>query len=239
MDKIWREIPNFENYKISTDGQIINKVGKIKSTWLNNAGYLTVTLVKNSKIYCRLVHRLVAETYIPNPNNYSDVDHINGNKLQNNVENLQYLTHLDNWHKWWYNLSEEEKQLKIQKQNLKLKETISNRVFNYKSKKEIKKYYYDDKEFLSLKELSEYLNMTISQTRYFCMKNGIIKGTKERKEYKPKYEKKIKEYKPKKERRYFYYDDKKFATYKELSNYLGLTENQTMIFCKRNKIFKK
>ena len=228
MDKIWCEIPNFEDYKISTDGIIINKHGKIKSTCINNAGYLTVTLFKNSKIYCKLVHRLVAETYIPNPNNYSDVDHINGNKLQNNVENLQWMTHWDNFHKWWYNLSEEEKQLKTQKQNLKLKETLSKRVFNYKPKREIKKYYYDDKEFLSLKKLSEYLNMTITQTKYFCKKNGIIKGTKERKEYKPKHE-----------RKYFYYNDKKFATYKKLGEYLGLTENQAMIFCKRNKIFKK
>lgn len=44
------------------------------------------------------IHRLVAETFIPNPNNYSDVDHINGNTQDNRVENLRWCTHQQNIH---------------------------------------------------------------------------------------------------------------------------------------------
>lgn len=60
-------------------------------------GYLMIHFTKNCK-KCKYtgVHRIVAETFIPNPDNKPQVNHINGNKLDNSVENLEWITNRDN-----------------------------------------------------------------------------------------------------------------------------------------------
>lgn len=60
----------------------------------NNSGYPQVNL--GGKINTKTVHRLVAEAFIPNPNNYPEVDHIDGNKLNNDVSNLRWISRKDN-----------------------------------------------------------------------------------------------------------------------------------------------
>ncbi len=62
----------------------------------DNRGYLTVNLWKNNKLAHHKVHRLVASAFIPNPNNYRDVNHKDENKYNNSVENLEWLSHKDN-----------------------------------------------------------------------------------------------------------------------------------------------
>ena len=59
-------------------------------------GYLYVTLNRNGERKCCRLHRLVAEAYIPNLENLSDVDHIDNDKTHNYVNNLQWITHKDN-----------------------------------------------------------------------------------------------------------------------------------------------
>ena len=59
----------------------------------NTNGYLFVRLSKNNKIKRYLVHRLVAQAFIPNPNNYLEVNHIDENSLNNNVNNLEWCSH--------------------------------------------------------------------------------------------------------------------------------------------------
>ena len=85
------------NYEVSTEGEVRNiDTGKIKSQHDNGRGYLKVTLNKHGKVKNVFVHRLVAEAFIPNPNNYDTVDHVDHNKYNNKVENLRWLSRKEN-----------------------------------------------------------------------------------------------------------------------------------------------
>ena len=91
----WRNIPNFPNYQVSNLGRVkslkYNKTNKenLLKQQFNKFGYLRVCL--NHK-FNRFVHRLVAESFISNPNNYSFVNHKDENKLNNCVDNLEWCT---------------------------------------------------------------------------------------------------------------------------------------------------
>ena len=88
---------DFPNYSISEDGEIRNSKGKIIKGEISNNGYRRVSLSNNDVKHKKMsVHRLVAETYIPNPHNYPEVNHKNENKLDNNVNNLEWCSTLDN-----------------------------------------------------------------------------------------------------------------------------------------------
>ncbi len=77
-----------EDYKITKDGQVINKkTGRTLKPQPNGKGYLRVSI---SKKLC-FIHRLVAEKYIPNPKHLPQVNHKDGNKLNNTVENLEWV----------------------------------------------------------------------------------------------------------------------------------------------------
>lgn len=69
---------------------------KILSPGVQKTGYLYVTLSKEGKRKTFRVHRLVAMAFIPNPDNLSDVDHIDENKSNNSVSNLRWQSHFDN-----------------------------------------------------------------------------------------------------------------------------------------------
>lgn len=78
-------------YEVSSDGQVRNKETKhIKSLRSSGRGYMRVTLYPSGITYS--IHRLVAETFIPNNNNYPCVNHIDGNKTNNSVNNLEWCT---------------------------------------------------------------------------------------------------------------------------------------------------
>lgn len=88
----FRELKGFENYKISNLGRIysIKKRTCLKVKKLGNSGYYQVRLSKDGKYIYKNLHRILAETFIPNPNNYRTVNHINGNKLDNRLDNLEW-----------------------------------------------------------------------------------------------------------------------------------------------------
>lgn len=88
----FRELPDFENYKISNLGRIYSKTRRacLKIKRLGGKGYYQVRLSKNGQYYYKNLHRLIAEVFIPNPNNLRTVNHINGNKLDNRIENLEW-----------------------------------------------------------------------------------------------------------------------------------------------------
>ena len=85
------------NYSVSDDGQIRNdKTGKLlKGTYLS-CEYHKVELVINNKPKTFMVHRLVAETFLPNPNNLPVVHHIDNNPINNNINNLKWVSVKEN-----------------------------------------------------------------------------------------------------------------------------------------------
>ena len=96
-----KEINGFENYQINDSG--INersvwsiKRGKwMKPTQLKN-GYLLINFNKEGKKNQRYLHRLIAEAFIDNPDNKPEIDHINGVRDDNRVENLKWVSHKEN-----------------------------------------------------------------------------------------------------------------------------------------------
>ncbi len=91
-----REIDKNPNYLIDTEGNVYNKKGELKFTRPNRDGYNTVNLWKNNKPICYAIHRLVALAFIPNPENKPCVNHIDYNKMNNNVDNLEWCTYSEN-----------------------------------------------------------------------------------------------------------------------------------------------
>ena len=100
------KIKNWENYTIDEFGNVRNiKTQKYLKGALNGKGYLRVELHNNKKIKKFFIHRLVAEYFISNPLNKEQVNHKDGNKLNNNVENLEWVTNQENSnHAWKYGL---------------------------------------------------------------------------------------------------------------------------------------
>lgn len=103
---MWKPISGIKGYEVSDDGQVRSiprivvdkngkeyfRKGKILSQFYNKKGYANVQI----KGRVRPVHRLVAETFIPNPENKPEVNHIDGNKKNNKVTNLEWVTTREN-----------------------------------------------------------------------------------------------------------------------------------------------
>lgn len=104
MEEIWKDIKGYEGlYQVSNLGRVkrikfINNIvekpcNKILFNKNDNLGYVQVTLCKNNTRHYKRMHRLVAEAFIPNPLNYPCVNHIDGNKQNNSINNLEWCTH--------------------------------------------------------------------------------------------------------------------------------------------------
>ena len=92
----WAPVNGYENYEVSDSGNIRNKyTDKILSSKYDR-GYERVTLYNKGTRNMKQVHRLVAEAFINNPENKREVNHKDGNKENNNVENLEWVTSSEN-----------------------------------------------------------------------------------------------------------------------------------------------
>ena len=94
----WRDIKGYEGlYKISSTGKVFScKNNRTLSPGLCGSGYKKVQLCKDRKARQRMIHRLVAEAFLPNPDNKKTVNHKDGNKLNNDVSNLEWNTYSEN-----------------------------------------------------------------------------------------------------------------------------------------------
>lgn len=93
----YKHIENYPNYIVYENGDIISLKKNIKLTLINNGnGYWKVNLFNSEGFKQVYVHRIVAETFLDNPNHYKYIDHIDRNKNNNNVDNLRWTTAKDN-----------------------------------------------------------------------------------------------------------------------------------------------
>ena len=93
----WSKINGFPNYSVSNTGEIRNDIsGEIKNPFISRTGYYNVDLYRNGKRSKFRVHRLVGEAFVDNPDNKTQINHIDGNKLNNNAMNLEWVTASEN-----------------------------------------------------------------------------------------------------------------------------------------------
>ena len=92
----WEPIEGF-HYSASTDGRVRNdETDTIKAQTIRKDGYYKVDLYDNGQRSSKRISRLVAEAFIPNPDNKPQVNHIDGNKLNNDVSNLEWVDNSEN-----------------------------------------------------------------------------------------------------------------------------------------------
>lgn len=129
----WRDIKNFPGYQVSSEGRVKshNKVTAsarfpvrhwkdriLRQKIHRKDHYARVDLWRNGKVYTILVHRLVAEAFVPTDNTGLTVNHKDGNKANNTTENLEWMTLQDNIkHEFETGLATSQKQCVLQSEN--------------------------------------------------------------------------------------------------------------------------
>lgn len=149
----WKPIKGYEGlYEVSNDGRVrrlrfingshnFEKIKECKQT-LNSWGYITVNLSKNGKSNTKRVHRLVAEAFLGESN--LQIDHIDGNKLNNRLDNLEYVTPKENTNRAWKKgLAKYTDERKEKLRRIALKKWETNSFRKWRNKKESMQYKVD------------------------------------------------------------------------------------------------
>ena len=111
-----KEIVDYENYLIYDDGNVFNtNTNKMLSGSIGQNGYKYYRLSKNNKKKIFYAHRLVAEAFLENKDNLPVVNHKDGNKLNNNLDNLEWVSYSDNAKHFHYEIKEKKKNRKQEK----------------------------------------------------------------------------------------------------------------------------
>lgn len=104
----WKNIDGFDGYQVSSRGRIRGNSGRVINMRINRTGYVdcSMRIPSNSEKTRLSVHRLVAETFIPNPKGLPQVNHKNGIKTDNRISNLEWCTGKENM-KHYYEIADE------------------------------------------------------------------------------------------------------------------------------------
>ena len=151
---MWKTIENFENYEVSTEGEVRNiKYNRLLTPSPGAGGYLRVNLRKNNKSYAKYVHRLVATAFLQGE---GEVNHLDGNRTNNNVNNLEWTTHSENV-KYSFDVlhrkpPRESKQIRV--------EYVDGTIIEFNSVKECANYYNVDN-----KTIHDYIRYKLSPQR--------------------------------------------------------------------------
>ena len=184
LNETWKPVKGFEGlYEVSNKGNVRSLdrhlmwgkgyclfKGKPKKPHLTPTGYLITTLSNNNKVKMHYIHRLVAEAFIPNPNNLPCVDHINTIKTDNRVENLRWCTCKENANN---PLTREHINIKIRSKEV-IEKMLATRRKNQSYHCEIPVYYIDEQgKKISFKSIRE------AARKIGCSPSAITKALKE------------------------------------------------------------
>lgn len=162
MEEIWKDIKEYEGrYQISNFGRVksliyhkekIMNIYNFRRDGEKGNGYLKVRLSKNKIVRNYYIHRLVAQTFLDNPNNYKYINHKDENKQNNNVYNLEWCT---------------------QKYNVNYGTGLSRKNYKNicKSRKKVCQYDLQGnfiKQWKSIKEIHDTLNLSLGNISYCC-----------------------------------------------------------------------
>lgn len=150
--EIWKDIRGYENkYQISNYGNVkaldYHRTGKsqLMSPVLKKSGYYQVNLYLNGKYESKIIHKLVAEAFLDNPDNLTIVNHIDGDKTNNHVSNLEWCTvSYNTWHATHVlgtNQISLQKATEASKKPCCILNTETNEVLNFNSRKEAEDYF--------------------------------------------------------------------------------------------------
>lgn len=167
-DETWAAISGWQDYEVSTAGHVRRKVNNhyiVMKPWINS-GYYTVRLSNNNFSEDWLVHRLVAITFIANPENKAEVNHIDGNKLNNHLENLEWVTKSENAkHAWKLGLSYRTDEAKARATEASVKKT-SVPIFCHQT----------NMLYPSISAASRKLNLDVSRVHYASIHGNSVDG---------------------------------------------------------------
>ena len=98
LKEVWKDIEGYEDrYQVSNLGRMKRVItGRILKSGKNRGGYLYVNLCKNGKYKTHKIHRQVAQAFIPNPENKPEINHIDEDKSNNVISNLEWSTRKEN-----------------------------------------------------------------------------------------------------------------------------------------------